>query len=50
MGKRGKTNKTPNVSPGFHNPISLREEATRRKQTKASSKNAKFMLKLEHLQ
>ncbi|KAF3971437.1 hypothetical protein CMV_004964 [Castanea mollissima] len=50
MGKRGRTNKTPNVSPGFHNPISLREEATGRKQTKAGSKNAKSMLKLEHLQ
>lgn len=50
MGKRGRTNKTPNASPGFHNPISLREEATGRKQTKAGSKNAKSMLKLEHLQ
>ena len=50
MGKRGRTNKIPNVSPVFHNPISLRDEATGRKQTKANSKNAKSMLKLEHLQ
>ena len=50
MSKRGRTYKTPNVSPGFHNPNSLREKGTKRKQTKAGFKNAKSILKHEHFQ
>ncbi|GMY38292.1 hypothetical protein FCV25MIE_33536 [Fagus crenata] len=55
MGKRGaggNKKAAPNPPSGFHNnPISLREEATGRKQTKGlASINSKSMLKLDHLQ
>lgn len=50
MGKRGATKKEPKFSSGFHNPSSLREESTGRKQTKGSSNNSKSTLKVEHLQ
>ncbi|KAF3966831.1 hypothetical protein CMV_009105 [Castanea mollissima] len=60
MGKRGgggggsgnkKSAQKLSSSNGFHNPISLREEITGKKQTKGgNSINSKSMLKLEHLQ
>ena len=58
MGKRGgggsgnkKSAQKLSSSNGFHNPISLREEITRKKKTKGgNSINSKSMLKLEHLQ
>ena len=59
MGKRGggggsgnkKSAQKLSSSNGFHNPISLREEITGKKQSKGgNSINSKSMLKLEHLQ
>ncbi|KAL0012892.1 hypothetical protein SO802_008000 [Lithocarpus litseifolius] len=59
MGKRGGGGGSGNKisaqklssSNGFHNPISLREEITGKKQTRGgNSINSKSMLKLEHLQ
>ncbi|XVF10609.1 hypothetical protein REPUB_Repub07fG0197300 [Reevesia pubescens] len=51
MGKRGGgTKKAANTPFKFQNPISLREEASGKKQTKGGSTNVKAVLKHEHLQ
>lgn len=48
MGKKGGAKRLPNSTTGSRIPISLREEATGKLQTKASS-NVRSILKLEHL-
>ncbi|XWS61773.1 hypothetical protein CRYUN_Cryun07bG0154400 [Craigia yunnanensis] len=51
MGKRGGGMKRAENTPSkFQNPISLREEASGKKQTKGGSSNVKAILKHEHLQ
>ncbi|KAJ1416120.1 RNAse P, Rpr2/Rpp21 subunit [Sesbania bispinosa] len=48
MGKKRGAKKFPNSEPGSHTPISLREEATGKIQTKPAS-NIKSILRIEHL-
>ncbi|XVE57887.1 hypothetical protein DITRI_Ditri04bG0126300 [Diplodiscus trichospermus] len=50
MGKRGGIKRAANTPSKFQNPISLREEASGKKQTKGGSSNVKAILKHEHLQ
>ncbi|KAL5551642.1 hypothetical protein UlMin_002252 [Ulmus minor] len=50
MGKRGGARKASNVAFGSNNTISLREEATGKKQGKGGSSNAKHFSKVEHLE
>ncbi|XP_022732893.1 uncharacterized protein LOC111287015 [Durio zibethinus] len=51
MGKRrGGVKRAANTPSKFQNPISLREEASGKKQTKGGSSNVKAILKHEHLQ
>lgn len=49
MGKKGGSRKTPNSIPQLRNPITLRDDATGKKQNKGAV-NVKSRLKHEHLQ